>query len=129
MERSSSILRRLHASGTVPFEGGSKHGLLARSEVRYDIKYFGPYRHDTNTRTVPYPESQHGEEAVHSNTETTGWFLGLETRRQAASSAGVLPETHWHEGMSGTHNPMGQHKHYSTVATSRPRVGQAFHRR
>jgi hypothetical protein len=44
----------------VPFEGGSWHGLLARPEARHGTKYFGPCRHDTNTRAVPCPESRHG---------------------------------------------------------------------
>jgi hypothetical protein len=43
----------------VPFEGGSWHGLLTRPEARYDTKYFGPCRYDTNTRAVPCLESRH----------------------------------------------------------------------
>jgi hypothetical protein len=43
----------------VPFEGGSWYGLLARPEPRHDTKYFGPRRHDTNTRVVPRMARRH----------------------------------------------------------------------
>jgi hypothetical protein len=48
-------------AGIVSFESGSCHSLLVRSEIRYDIKYFKPCRHDTNMRVMPCLESRHGE--------------------------------------------------------------------
>ena len=39
---------------------GEGQDLLTRPEARHDTKYFGPCRHDTNTRTVPCVGSRHG---------------------------------------------------------------------
>ena len=43
----------------VTFLGGPWHDHLARPKARHSTKYFGPCRHDTNTRAVPCLESQH----------------------------------------------------------------------
>jgi hypothetical protein len=57
--------------GAVPFEGGLWYGFLARPEARYDTKYFGSCWHDTNTRVVSCPESQHG--GLHGLTRILSW--------------------------------------------------------
>ena len=43
----------------VLFLGGLRHDYLARSKTRHGPKYFGPCRHDTNTRVMPCLGSGH----------------------------------------------------------------------
>ena len=55
----------------VPFLGRPPHDHLARPKARHDTKYFGPCRHDTNTRAVPCLEFQH--DGLYGTTRILGW--------------------------------------------------------
>jgi hypothetical protein len=74
----------------VSFEGGSWHGLLARLEARHDTKYFGLYRHDTNTRVMSCLESQHG--GLHGPARILGRAWAGTTRKwHVDTSTTILP--------------------------------------